>query len=339
MAKLKIPLRKAWIGLANFVRRRRQIPPYLFLALSGEIGEFPPPRPQLPFARYLMPAEPANLSSLRRQFEQLALDPRVQGLVLKIECVASGATFQSLRQMLLDFRAHGKRVIAWGHSFGPFQYYLACACDQIVMPPSGEWSVIGLLREYTFFKDALEQLGVGIEVINVSPFKSAFDQFVRTDFSAESRAQAEWLLNAQFDELVRGIAAGRKLSEDQVRGLIDAAPYGAREAVEHGLLDAALYEDELEAFVSPPPSTQPGVTESGKEQKTGPDRSHPARACRILSGPLGRCPCHSPCHSLATVLPAPRAWCRPCATPPRTTISPPSSCTWTQVEAAPWPLT
>ncbi len=251
--KLRLPVNKVSqlrAGAMNGLRRRRRVPPYLLLNLRGDLSEIAPPRMRVPFARFVLPAGPPSVAGLRRQFEQLALDPRVAGLVLKIECTASAATFQSLRQMLLDFRAHRKRLIAYANSFGPFQYYLACACDQIIMPPSAEWGVIGLLREYVFFKDAFDQLGIGIDVVNVSPYKSAFDQFARANFTEQSREQAEWLLNAQYDELVRGIAAGRRLSEDRVRELIDSAPLSVRDAVTCGLLDATLYEDELETHLA-----------------------------------------------------------------------------------------
>ncbi|HEY3289671.1 MAG TPA: S49 family peptidase, partial [Anaerolineae bacterium] len=251
MAKFRLPVRKVRIGLTNLLKRRQRLAPYLLMSLHGAIDELPQPRPRIPFGRFVLPPEPQTVSSLRRQFEQLALDPRVLGVVLKIECSASAATYQSLHQLLLDFRSRGKRLVAYANSFGPFQYYLAAACDQVIMPPGAEWGITGLLREYVFFKDALDQLGIGIDVVNVSPFKSAFDQFKRSDFSEESRAQAEWLLDATYNELVHGIAEGRKLDETRVRELIDSAPVGARAAVELGLLDAVLYEDELEAYLTP----------------------------------------------------------------------------------------
>ncbi len=250
MAKLKLPVRKARIGLINLLRKRQHVPPWLLVSLGGEIDELPQPHSRVPFARFVLPPDSHNVSSLRRMFEQLGRDPRVHGVVLKIECAAGASVYQSLRKIVLDFRACGKRVVAYATSFGPFQYYLACACDQIVMPPSAEWGITGLFREYLFFKDALDQIGIGIDVVNVSPFKSAFDQFAQSDFSSESRAQAEWLLDATFNELVHGISEGRRLSEEQVRRLVDGAPLGAREAKTCGLLDATLYEDELEAFLA-----------------------------------------------------------------------------------------
>ncbi len=274
MTRFRLPIRKTRVGLMNLLRKGRRVSPWLMLSLSGEIDELPQPRPRVPFARFVLPPDPPSVSSLRRTFEQLGLDPRIQGVVLRIECAASAATYQSLRKVLLDFRARGKRLIAYATSFGPFQYYLACACDQIIMPPTAEWGITGLLREYLFFKDALDQLGIGVDVVNVSPFKSAFDQFTRSDFSAESRAQAEWLLDATFNELVRGIAEGRKLSEAQARALVDGAPLGACEAVEQGLLDAVLYEDELEAHLTPA-ATAPDASSAPTGAKKPPQKPEP----------------------------------------------------------------
>ncbi len=251
VAAVREAIERAQIGLANALRRRRPMARFVVLSLSGEIRELPPYRPHIPFAHFFLPPPPTTVSNLRRLFDQIAFDPRIEGVVLRIGCTASAAVYQNLRQLVLDLRAKGKRVIAYATGFGPFQYYLASACDQIVMPPSAEWSVLGLRREYVFLKDALAQVGLSVDVFNVSPFKSAGDQFTRVDFSEESRAQAEWLLEDTWRELLRGIAEGRRLSEARVEMLINSAPLSARAAVESGLLDAALYEDELEGLLSP----------------------------------------------------------------------------------------
>jgi protease-4 len=217
---------------------------------------------------------------LRRLFAQLAYDKRVQGVVLKINCFAAPAVYQSLSEALADFRRRGKRLIAYAEQFGPFQYYLACACDEIIMPPSAEWDVLGFYNEYVFLKDAIDRLAVKVDVVNVSPFKSAGDPFVRNDFSAEAREQAEWLLEARFDELVRGIAEGRRLDPAQVRAMIDRAPFSAPQAVELGLLDKALYEDELDEYLKdalPPPA--PGRPVERLTKRLRPKQQGEARAC------------------------------------------------------------
>jgi protease-4 len=244
-------IRHSIIKIKNWFRSRREICPYIYIDLNGEITDFPPPPPPIPsiLAKRFMRQEAIHVAGLKRVFEQIAADDRIEGVILKIECVASGAIYQSLRGLMPILRNRGKKVIAYANSFSPFQYYLACACDKIIMPPSAEWAVLGMHQEYVFLKDALNQLGIQFEVINVSPFKSAGDQLTRTDFSEESRAQAEWLLNAFFNELVSGIAMGRKIAVSEVITMIDAGPYSAKDAISHGLIDAALYEDELENYL------------------------------------------------------------------------------------------
>ncbi len=107
---------------------------------------------------------------------------------------------------------------------------------------------------------------------SVSPYKSAGDAWSRTDFSAESRAQAEWLLDARFDELLRGIAVGRGLSLEQVRACIDRAPLGAREAQQAGLIDAVAYEDEIERRIYPV-----GATNLARPRRSLFRKASPAR--------------------------------------------------------------
>lgn len=259
MTRLGKALRRARLNLSNRWRLRKHVPPYLGISVSGPVVEFTPALPHIPLIDRWVPKPPLppTVSGLRWTLERVEHDPRVRGVLLKIDAQADAATHQSLRGLVESFRASGKEVVAYADAFTPFQYYLACGCDRIVMPPSAEWSVLGFQTEYIFLKDALERVGVGVDVVNVSPFKSAGDPFTRTDFSEQSRAQAEWLLDARYDELVRGIARGRRLDEARVRALIDGAPYGAAQAVELGLIDAVLYEDELGQHLMPDEADEP----------------------------------------------------------------------------------
>jgi len=238
--------------IRNWARARRALPPWVLIEMRGRIEELPAPGGAAAAlqARLGLGADGAiSVHALRRMFDRLSADRRVRGVVLRMECEASPAVFESLRAEVLRFRESGRRVVAYAESFQPFQYYLACACDAVVMPPSAEWGVVGVAGEYLFFKDLLARLGIGVDVVHVSPYKSAGDSWARDGFSPEARAQAERLLDARFDELVRGIAVGRSMPPEQVRRWIDEAPLGARDAQQAGLIDAALYEDELEAWL------------------------------------------------------------------------------------------
>ena len=45
----------------------------------------------------------------------------------------SMATLQDLREIVLALRSSGKRVVAWATNYTTGTYYLACACDEILL--------------------------------------------------------------------------------------------------------------------------------------------------------------------------------------------------------------
>ncbi len=53
----------------------------------------------------------------------------------------------------------------------------------------------------------------------------------------------------QFDQLVRGIADGRRKSEAEIRAAIDQGPHLPEDALRLGLVDDLAYEDELDDLV------------------------------------------------------------------------------------------
>jgi protease-4 len=154
--------------------------------------------------------------------------------------------------MLLDLRAKGKRLVAWLPSADTWDYYLASACDEIVLPPSGRLSALGLRMETTFLKDTLELVGVTADLESIGEYKSAPDTFRRTTMTEPHREMMDTILGAYFDNVVAAIADGRELDPAQVREMIDAMPLLPDEALEAGLIDAVLYEDELAAHIHPP---------------------------------------------------------------------------------------
>ncbi|MFO7323369.1 MAG: S49 family peptidase [Chloroflexota bacterium] len=183
------------VGLANRLRRRYRDLDYITLVLPVTMPPLPKPRSWL--MRRLQGPPPLSLWELDRRFEQIAADPRPKGVVLTMTGLAMTlADLQTLRQSILRLRQRGKRVIAYAQGYGLGQYYVASACDAIVLQTGGELTTLGLREEVTFLKDALDTLGISLDVVAISPFKGAYDQLSRSDMSPEARAQAEWLLDS-----------------------------------------------------------------------------------------------------------------------------------------------
>jgi protease-4 len=236
-----------WRLLRNARARLLGKPPdYVWIEIRGSLAEFETPVGFL--RRRLTPGpSPPTLERLRLWLDRIAADGRPRGVVLRIKNLDAGwAAIEELRGEIFAFRSRGGRVVAYlADPVDIRSYYLACAADDILATPLADLNVMGVRARVDFLKDALDNLGLEVEVVAVSPYKSAGERFVRDDFSRESREQAARLLDRRYEEVVDAISDARDLSREEVRARIDEAPYGAMEALSEGLLDGVLYEDEL----------------------------------------------------------------------------------------------
>ena len=236
------------LALRNRLRRRAKNLDYILLTLPASMPALPETRSWL--IQRVRGAAPLSLWDLDRNFRRIAADPRPQGVILKINGLSlSLADLQTLRASILRLRASGKRVICFAQYYDMAQYYLASAADEIILQPGGELMTIGLRQEAIFLKDALEGVGVQFDVVAITPYKGAYDQFSRDTISPEGREQLEWLLNSRYDMLVKDIAEGRHCSVDDVRALIDTSPHVAEAALSAGYVDAVLNEEGFAAHL------------------------------------------------------------------------------------------
>jgi protease-4 len=143
-------------------------------------------------------------------------DKRIQVVALDLEKF-SGATQASLEELanaLREFRASGKKVIAYGTELTQERYYLAAQADELYLDPMGFVLLDGYDRYRTYLKDALDKLGVEINVFRVGAFKSAVETFTRTTMSPEDREESRTYLNALWGSYQQAVTRARKLPAD-----------------------------------------------------------------------------------------------------------------------------
>jgi protease IV len=177
-----------------------------------------------------------------------ASDPRIQVLALDLEKFEGGTqpTLAELASALREFRASGKKVIAYGTELTQERYYLAAQADEIYLDPMGFVLVEGYDRYRTYLKDALDKLAVDINVFRVGAFKSAVETYTRTSMSAEDREESRAYLGALWSSYQEAITRARKLPPDALAKYVDSlaksvpAANGdaARVALEAGLVTA-----------------------------------------------------------------------------------------------------
>lgn len=210
--------------------------------------------PDDPIAQAIAGRKPTVLSVVEA-LERAATDSRVVGLVARTgEAELAPAQIQELRDAVLAFRNKGKWAVTCAETFGEDgvgngSYYLAAAFDEIYLQPSGDLGLTGLLRERWFLRGALDKLGVIPRMSQRYEYKSAMNIFTERKFTEPHREATVKLMESQFGQIVRGIAAARKQTEDEVRALADRGPFLGEEALQAKLVDGLAYRDQVYAKV------------------------------------------------------------------------------------------
>ena len=142
---------------------------------------------------------------------------------------------EELRDLVATLRARGKRVYAYGSFPSTRDYYLATACDAIVIHPAGTLSLTGFSRTVTFYKRLpWTPLGVNVDLVRIGEFKGAMEPFVFNEQSAPVRANKNDLLDDIYRRLVADSrcaarrAAAACSTQARVRVLVDRGPLPRR---------------------------------------------------------------------------------------------------------------
>ena len=215
----------------------------LTLRVAGSLPDY---TPDDPFKKYFGGPD-QSLTGLVMQFKKAKVDKRIKAILLEVDISGVGwGKAEELREAITDFRSSGKPVYAYVEFGLNKEYYIATACDKIYVPPPGELFINGLAADVMFFRGSLDKLGIYPDIYQIGKYKSAGDMFTQKQMTDAHREYVNSLLDDLYGRYVNTIAQSRKKTPDQIRALIDNAPYGAAKAKEVGLIDESAYRDDVE---------------------------------------------------------------------------------------------
>lgn len=217
----------------------------LVVELSGDMPDYVP---EDELARALGMQKGQSFTGVLTQLRKAKADSRIGGVMLDINFPGIGwGKADELRDAIADVRSSGKPVFAYMEIGTNREYYIATAADKIFVPPPGDLYINGLAAEAMFYKGSLDKLGVEAEVIQIGPkYKNAPDQYTKTEMGDGQREVINALLDEYFGRFTNAIASSRNKNVDDVKALIDNAPYNAAQAKELGLIDGALYREQVD---------------------------------------------------------------------------------------------
>lgn len=218
---------------------------YLEIKLQGEVQELAAPDF---WTGLFLGMKPLSVYDLWMNIKKAKVDSRIRALLLRLNYLqCDWAKVAELREAILDFRKSGKKAYAYIEEAPECdkEYFLATACDRIILHPLGWLGINGIGGYVPFFKNALDKLGIEAQVEHVEQYKTAYNMFTEKGFTEAHRQMMESIYSDLFSQYVKTIAKCRGKSEEEVEALIDYGFYQGENALKAGLVDDLLFEDEL----------------------------------------------------------------------------------------------
>ena len=194
---------------------------------------------------------------------------------------------QEMRDAVVAFRKSGKSVTAFLEYGGDREYYLASAADRVFLMPTSSLDLTGVASYEMFLRGTLDKLGAYPDFVHIGDYKTAPNQLTEKGFTPAHREMAQSLNRDMYEQLVAGIAEGRKKSEDEVRALLDQGPFIAAKALEAGSwTNWPTRTNSTIACRNWPTTARRAGSRAATISASGPSRSAPAAIAH--RGPLHR---------------------------------------------------
>jgi protease IV len=221
-------------NLATAIRARQPIaPPLLELLSTDESGS----------------QGSIRLLEATAALQAAASDQRIKLLYLQgseSDLGAGPAERTEIRRALEAFRRSGKPILAYGTNWDEAEYDLVSMATDLWLNPFGSLELNGLQAQMTYFAQALEKLGVGVQVTRVGQYKSAVEPFLRNAMSAPAREQLQSLVDDRWQLLLRHYSQFRPVSAEQFQAIANTQGIvEAPQAQQARVVDRLAYFDEV----------------------------------------------------------------------------------------------
>ncbi|MBC8527164.1 MAG: signal peptide peptidase SppA [Candidatus Cloacimonetes bacterium] len=190
-----------------------------------------------------------TISEILKTIKELKEDAEIKGIVFKSGNIATSiAKYEEIRDALLDFKTTGKKIVYYFENIGNMNYAMAASVgDKIYLNPSGWIGLSGLSISMPYIKELLDTLGIQVINFRSHDYKTAGNILSENEMTESEKKMLIFFLDGIYEEMVSMIARGRGINKERVKGLIDEGPYFiAKDALNAGLIDGIIYEDELE---------------------------------------------------------------------------------------------
>ena len=193
---------------------------------------------------------PVGIYSAINAINAAAQDPAIRYIYMKPDAASGGlAQIEEFRTALKNFRDSGKAIVSYIENPSNAGYYLASVSDKVYMTKydGGMNMFNGLSSQLIFLKDALDRLGVNVQLIRHGKYKSAGEMYIRSSSSKENMEQNEAMIGSMWNSWSTEIAQSRDITPEELNAMLDDLKLNfPSDFLENGLVDELLSREELQ---------------------------------------------------------------------------------------------
>lgn len=201
-----------------------------------------------------------QLRDVLKVLDAAAKDPQIGGAVLVLDEMQGGgqAMLREIGAAVDRFKASGKKVVAWGSSYNQRQYQIAIHADEVYLHPMGAVFLDGFGKYRNYYRDALDKVGVTVNLMKVGTYKSFAEPFIANGPSPAAAEADAFLYNDLWARYTGQVEQLRKLPEGSLMKAIDNLPALVAEtkgnlaqvALNAKLVDGLKTKDELRVMMT-----------------------------------------------------------------------------------------
>ncbi len=178
----------------------------------------------------------ADSQEIIRQLRLFREDESIKAIVLRVDSPGGVVgPSQEIYREVEKTRPVKKVIASMGAVAASGGYYVVAAADGIIANPGTITGSIGVIMEYTNFKELFTKIGLAPVVIKSGEFKDTGSP-VR-DITPQEEKYLKAFVNELHEQFVAAIADGRKMDIEAVRKLADGRIYTGADAKTLGLVD------------------------------------------------------------------------------------------------------
>ncbi|WP_294081316.1 signal peptide peptidase SppA [Proteiniphilum sp. UBA5384] len=224
----------------------------LNLRLDGPINERVPEDD--PFTSMINSDRPSaiGLNDIVSAIRKAKNNDKIKGIYIDSRnMTASIATLAEIRHELENFKESGKFIVTYADNYTQGGYYLASIADKVAINPQGMLDLHGLASIPVFYKDALDKLGIEMQIFKVGTYKSAVEPFTQNEMSEANREQVSSYLNDIWNFMKNDMAESRSLTSTDMDLLADSLPaiQPTDFLLSSNLVDTLVYETEMKNYL------------------------------------------------------------------------------------------